>query len=194
MPRKPSYDKQELIVLAKELFWKKGWAGTSMKDLETMLNMRPGSFYAAFGSKDALYELALEQYAQEGLARLENMRKKLGAYETLKRFPSEVVSGKNLPIRACMLSKTLLELQDQENTLSNKANFHLCAMENKFAALFKEAQKNGTIRGDIKAEKLARRYQSDLMGLRITAERKDVDTKMLAKEISNDIVATLAVK
>lgn len=194
MPRKPSYDKDDLIVLAKELFWKKGWAGTSMKDLESTLNMRPGSFYAAFGSKDRLFELAIEQYAKEGLARLELMKQKYGAFEALKRFPGEIVSGKDIPVRACMLSKTLLELQGQDNVLSEKANYHLTAMEKKFAAFFKEAQMDGHIRNDLNVKKLARRYQSDLMGLRITAERKDVDAKVLAKEISHDIVATHAVK
>ena len=60
MPRKPNYDRNDLINRARDLFWKRGWAGTSLKDLEGELQMKPGSFYAAFGSKDALFELALE--------------------------------------------------------------------------------------------------------------------------------------
>ncbi|MEL7079866.1 MAG: TetR/AcrR family transcriptional regulator, partial [Pseudomonadota bacterium] len=34
MPRKPAYDKNALIDRARDLFWKQGWAGTSLKDLE----------------------------------------------------------------------------------------------------------------------------------------------------------------
>jgi len=187
MPRKPNYDKDVLVARAKELFWQKGWAGTSMKDLELALDLRPGSFYAAFGSKDALYELALEKYAGEGLARLEAMQTEIGAFETLKQFPAVVVTGKDLPVRACMLSKTLLELQAQENPLSEKAGEYLNAMENRFEALFSAAQKQGAIDKKHNAKKLARRYQSDLLGLRITAERNPSDAKKLAAEISDDI-------
>jgi len=187
MPRKPNYDKEELVARAKELFWKKGWAGTSMKDLELALDLRPGSFYAAFGSKDALYELALEKYASEGIARLEAMRAEIGPLETLKQFPMVVVKGKDLPVRACMLSKTLLELQAQENALSQKAGEYLNAMEKRFAELFSAAQEKGNIGKQHDAKKLARRYQSDLMGLRITAERNPSDGRKLATEISDDI-------
>ena len=67
MPHKPNYDRDELIVRARDLFWKRGWAGTSLKDLEAVLQMKPGSFYAAFGSKEALFALAMEKYATDGL-------------------------------------------------------------------------------------------------------------------------------
>ncbi|MEO1734071.1 MAG: helix-turn-helix domain-containing protein, partial [Pseudomonadota bacterium] len=61
MPRKPEYDRDDLIDRARNLFWKRGWAGTSLKDLEAELKLKPGSFYAAFGSKDALFELSLDR-------------------------------------------------------------------------------------------------------------------------------------
>ena len=70
MPRKPSYDREDLIERARDLFWQRGWAGTSLKDLEASLKMKPGSFYAAFGSKDALFELALDRYAADGSERM----------------------------------------------------------------------------------------------------------------------------
>ena len=187
MPRSASYDRDDLINRARELFWCKGWAGTSMKDLEHALNIRPGSFYAAFGSKDELYALALDQYAKDGLSRLENLYQRLGAFDTLKRYPLEVISGKEIPIRACMLSKTLMELQGKDNQLSKKANAHLMRMESKFGNLFLEAQDKGLISLEHASEKLARRYQSDLLGLRLSSERTNIDINALAEEISTDL-------
>jgi predicted secreted protein len=35
---------------------------------------------------------------------------------------------------------------------------------------------------------LARRYQSDLLGLRVSAEREGVDGKAIAAEIANDLI------
>ena len=44
------------------LFWRKGFAATSMNDLCDAMNVRSPSLYAAFGSKEALYLEAIEHY------------------------------------------------------------------------------------------------------------------------------------
>ena len=136
MPRKPNYDRSDLIERARDLFWRHGWAGTSLKDLEAALQMKPGSFYAAFGSKDALYKLALERYATDGLERLDHLVRTLGPLKSLQHFPQLVIGNDNAPAKACMLSKTLLELQTQKHPLAHDANLHLLKMERRFADLF----------------------------------------------------------
>lgn len=187
MPRTASFDRDVLIANAREIFWKKGWAGTSMKDLEKGLGLHPGSFYAAFGSKDALYELALDRYVEEGQARLDQLVQTHGALGALKAYLRSVVEDSTMPIRACMLSKTLLELSGQDNPLTAKARQHMATMEARFAALFAQAQREGGINTDVSPEKRARRFQSDLMGLRVSAERGDVDALELADEIAADL-------
>ncbi|MEO1798291.1 MAG: hypothetical protein AAFR53_14960, partial [Pseudomonadota bacterium] len=37
--------------------------------LEAALGLKPGSFYAAFGSKNALFALTLDRYAEAGVTR-----------------------------------------------------------------------------------------------------------------------------
>ena len=187
MPRTASFDRDVLIANAREIFWKKGWAGTSMKDLEKGLGLHPGSFYAAFGSKDALYELALDRYVEEGQARLDQLVQTHGALGALKAYLRSVVEDRAMPVRACMLSKTLLELSGQDNPLTAKARQHMTTMEARFAALFAQAQREGGINTDVSPEKRARRFQSDLMGLRVSAERGDVDALELADEIAADL-------
>ena len=106
LPRKPEYDRDELIDRARDLFWKQGWAGTSLKDLENVLKLKPGSFYAAFGSKDALFELALERYYLDGTERLDRLANEHGALKALQVFPVAVVENEAAASKACMLSKT----------------------------------------------------------------------------------------
>ncbi len=190
MPRKPGYDRNDLINRARDLFWRQGWAGTSLKDLEAELQMKPGSFYAAFGSKDALYGLALDQYASDGAARLHALAGEHGPVEALRRFPLEVLKNPSAPARACMLSRTLLELQAHEHPLADRASDHLRGMEEQFATLFTEAQSRGEIDPTLDPKKLARKYQSDLMGLRVTAERRDVDALALASEFAETVGRT----
>ena len=184
MPRKPEYDREELIDRARDLFWKQGWAGTSLKDLERVLKLKPGSFYAAFGSKDALFELALDRYLEDGEARLNALFEELGAFGALRAFPHRVISSATAPAKACMLAKSVLELSGHDHALAAVADRHLDAMERQFAALFAEAQAQGDISAVHDPKALARRYQSDLMGLRISAERAGVDGDALADEMA----------
>ncbi len=187
MPRKPAYDRDDLIDRARDLFWKQGWAGTSMKDLERELDLKPGSFYAAFGSKDALFELAMDRYVEDGSRRIKALVQELGPLGALQEFPFRVISSLEAPAKACMLAKSVLELSGREHALAEVANRHLETMEENFVRMFEGAQAKGQIDGSLDARTLARRYQSDLMGLRISAERSGVDASAIAKEISDDL-------
>lgn len=187
MPRKPTYDRNDLIDRARDLFWKQGWAGTSLKDLEVSLQMKPGSFYAAFGSKDALFGLALEKYATDGLTRLNALAEQHGPLQALQRFPAIVTENEDAPAKACMLSKTFLELHARNHPLAEKAHQHLLTMEKRFAALFAQAQAAGQIDSNKDAAQFARRYQSDLLGLRVSAERDPKSAKAIAAEIADNL-------
>lgn len=187
MPRKPEYDREDLINRARDLFWAQGWAGTSLKDLEAELKMKPGSFYAAFGSKDALYELTLERYVHDGLARLKELAAEHGPLGALQVFPRSVIENAHASARACMVAKTLLELQPRKHPLAEAADNHLKRMEAAFADLILLAKAEGLVAPHHDAEALARRYQSDLMGLRISAERDGVDAHAIAAEIADGL-------
>ncbi|EAQ04828.1 possible transcriptional regulator, TetR family protein [Pseudooceanicola batsensis HTCC2597] len=187
MPRKPSYDRNELIDRARDLFWRQGWAGTSLKDLEATLQMKPGSFYAAFGSKDALFGLALDRYAQDGGKRLDALAAELGALGALQRYPVLILEDSTAPACACMLAKTLIELHRRDHPLAARADKHLRRMEARFADLFRQAQAAGDIGPGNDPVSLARKYQSDLMGLRVSAERMGSDALEIARQISQGL-------
>ncbi|MEP2920926.1 TetR/AcrR family transcriptional regulator [Sulfitobacter sp.] len=187
MPRKPNYDRDDLIARARDLFWQRGWAGTSLKDLEAELNMKPGSFYAAFGSKDALFALALEKYSNDGVARITALSQDHGPLKALQMFPALMIENDEAPAKACMLSKTLLELQAHAHPLAEKANEYFQKMEALFADLFAQAQARGEITAASDPRQLACRYQSDLLGLRVTAERGGTAARDIATQIAQSI-------
>ncbi|WP_371154422.1 TetR/AcrR family transcriptional regulator [Jannaschia sp. 2305UL9-9] len=186
MPRAPAYDRDALIDRARDLFWTRGWAGTSMKDLEAALDMRPGSFYAAFGSKDALFALALDRYAADGAAALERLAEETTPLTALRRHLLSFAAPGG-PARACMLVKTLLEVGGREDALSERANALLDGMEARFRALFAAAQASGEVAPHHNPARLARRYQADITGLRASAERPGVDARALAEEMAADL-------
>jgi len=62
--RPREFDRDAALEAAMVLFWRKGFAATSMNDLCDAMGVRSPSLYAAFGSKEALYLEALGHYVQ----------------------------------------------------------------------------------------------------------------------------------
>ena len=64
MGRPREFDEDEALAKILDVFWAKGFEGTSMSDLETATGLRKGSLYAAFGDKRAMYLKALALYGR----------------------------------------------------------------------------------------------------------------------------------
>jgi AcrR family transcriptional regulator len=62
--RPREFDRDAALEAAMLLFWRKGFATTSMNDLCDAMGVRSPSLYAAFGSKEALYLEAVEHYVR----------------------------------------------------------------------------------------------------------------------------------
>ena len=60
------FDPVEALAIAQQLFHAKGYDAVSVADLTKALGINPPSFYAAFGSKAALYSRILDRYAVSG--------------------------------------------------------------------------------------------------------------------------------
>lgn len=172
MPRRPTHDRETILARARDLFWAKGYHGTSLKDLEAALDMRPGSIYAAFDSKETLYGLALSQYATDGQTGFAALRQTLGPLDALAahmRSFADLGTRKG-PAAACMLVKSVLELRDVP-ALRDKAEALLAETEAGFIAAFADALEAGEIAAQSDPEALGQRYQAEITGLRAYAQR-----------------------
>ncbi len=63
--RPRSFDREQALGQAMEVFWKKGFEGTSLCDLTEAMGINPPSLYAAFGDKESLFLEAVERYATQ---------------------------------------------------------------------------------------------------------------------------------
>jgi len=62
-PGRPrEFDRDDVLDAAVDVFWRQGFTGTSMRDLETTLGISQSSIYNSFGSKRELLEAALDRY------------------------------------------------------------------------------------------------------------------------------------
>lgn len=103
VPRPREFDLDAALDDAVRLFWTKGYAATSVRDLCDAMGLKPGSFYAAFESKEGCFLRALERYlATQGLAR-EPSR------EAVRAWFRAITDPERSP-RGCLLVVSLGEL------------------------------------------------------------------------------------
>ena len=182
------FDRQEVINKATNLYWKKGFHATSMRNLQDEVDMRPGSIYAAFGSKDTLFKETLKNYTEMGIEQLLKCRSEnQSPIEALKAFVKIQVidTPENAPNGMCMLTKTLTELTDDHQDLIEATKAHLQQIEWEFEKLIKEAQSLGEVDKNKEPQYLVSHIQIQIAGLRTYAKMNNDKSRL--NTIINDI-------
>lgn len=107
-PRK--YEHGRALDSALATFWARGFAGTSLDDLASAMDMNRPSIYAAFGNKEALYAAAVTHYLQTigrtFLAPLTRGRTLAADLDGFYAAVIEVVTGAHGPL-GCVVACTL---------------------------------------------------------------------------------------
>jgi AcrR family transcriptional regulator len=75
MARPRSFDPDEALNLARDVFWRKGFQGTSLDDITAATGLAKPSLYAAFGDKNALFLKVLDRYHERIVANAERVLK-----------------------------------------------------------------------------------------------------------------------
>lgn len=183
------FDRSVVIDKATQLFWAKGFYGTSMRDLLETVDLRAGSLYASFGDKEHLYKEALNCYGQAGaefLAQCESDHPL--ALDALKAFArASVLDSDKAPSRVCMLVKTMAELSGQQEELSSLARQWLQLMEERFALLFGKAKQQG-MQNPLPSVMLAKQFQVQIIGLKAYAQTNP-DADVLTELTENVLAA-----
>ncbi len=107
------YDHDEIIEKATTLFWQRGFHAAGMRDIQQALDMRPGSIYARFQSKEGLFKLVVEHYAQNSAERLKQVAEAASPLDALYRFFETALTGPDEQryMRQCLLVKSIAELE-----------------------------------------------------------------------------------
>lgn len=106
------YDHDDIIEKATTLFWQRGFHAAGMRDIQQALDMRPGSIYARFQSKEGLFKLVVEHYAQNSAERLKQVAEAESPLNALYNFFETALTGPDEQryMRQCLLVKSIAEL------------------------------------------------------------------------------------
>lgn len=149
--RPRAFDAQEALTQARDLFWTRGYANTSIQDLVDELSVQRGSLYAAFGDKHSLYLRAVDLYAREMRERLERALATGPVLPTLRRMLLEpaALTGAHPQQqghrRGCLLGNTAAQLQPDDESTTNLVAAAYDAVLDVLTDAFARAQASGEV-------------------------------------------------
>jgi TetR/AcrR family transcriptional repressor of nem operon len=187
MPKEKLFDEDTVLERAMELFWSKGYNGTSMDELTRATGLSRSSIYNSFGDKHALFMRSIRFYqAQQQRALLEAVEKDEGSplkkIRLAFRYMEEVILADKLR-KGCLVVNSTTELSNLDEEVSALVLDNLEGMEGLFLQWVEEGQKRGEIAGSFSARALARHLFNSYNGMRVIGQAKP-DRKSL-----DDIVA-----
>jgi TetR/AcrR family transcriptional regulator, transcriptional repressor for nem operon len=155
------------------LFWSRGYAATSLADLQASTGLSRSSLYLAFGSKHELFLRCLGHYTtQVGGALGSVAAEPLPARELLARlfvtvFKLTSAGGKN---RGCFLGNSALELGDRDPAVRERVFAGLAAVEQVFAQVLRQGVESGELRPGVKPALTAQILTANLHGMLVMAK------------------------
>ena len=149
MPRPRTFDESDVVAAARDEFWSRGYAATSIDDLTTATGLGKGSLYGAFGDKHGLYLRALDDYIGTSL---DSVRGQLrdpthSAYDRLTRHiraQAKAIAADKVR-RGCMMAKSAAELSATDDTVERAVENAYATWATELADCIKEAQRDGAI-------------------------------------------------
>jgi TetR/AcrR family transcriptional repressor of nem operon len=172
MPRVQLFDKEKALKNAMQLFWEKGFNGTSTRDLEKATGLGTSSIYNSFGGKETLFFEALQYY-------LEAEQLKLG--KSVKDSPSVIKALRALfecllqddntasgPVMGCFVVNSITELANQNPRLNQFAADARTKTIAVLKELIQKAQEQNEIPAANDPTQLALYLQTVITGLKVS--------------------------
>ena len=168
MARTREFDIDQAVDRAMGLFWRRGYADTSLPDLLKELSIGSGSFYAAFGSKEELYLRSLDRYVSLQHRDLEEALDEGAEIRPTVRnvLASLVEADLAEPARGCLVVNTVTQCGDQP-LAADRVTAAIRQVESFLAGALERAQARGELSWDKDPKELARFLTTFIQGIRV---------------------------
>ncbi|MBX2818726.1 MAG: TetR/AcrR family transcriptional regulator [Rhodothermaceae bacterium] len=171
MPRKKKFDRSVQLEQAMHLFWQKGFADTSLVDIERALKVKAPSIYATFGSKEKLFLESIGHYIQVVVeSRIQTYL--LEAPDPLTGIREFLISGmgdpdKSAPGLGCLLTNSAAEFGTSKSEVADKIKNGLDRIRDAFEAALLQVTSDQQ-----SASKMAATLLIDFQGLMLLSKIK----------------------
>ncbi|MEO5667466.1 MAG: TetR/AcrR family transcriptional regulator [Bdellovibrionota bacterium] len=189
MARPRQFDRDEILGKVTQLFWQKGFAQTSLADIEKATGLKKGSIYLCFGSKQKLFQMALAQYSSQGPFLVSDESRVMDA---LVAFYQKLLDEADLPShkrKGCFVFNSCLEFSARPSPLRAQALESARQAECFFQNLIMKAQDRGEISAVPNSQEAGSRIFASIFTIREMVKFK-ADKSFLAA-VANTALASV---
>jgi TetR/AcrR family transcriptional regulator, transcriptional repressor for nem operon len=186
MARVKEFDEKETLTKALEIFWSKGYNGTSMQDLIDGLGISRSSLYDTYGDKRALFLSVLEYYRktqseamismiEQSTDIVQSLREML--YQTLTSCPADKVKN------GCILVNTAVEMAPHDIEINEMIAGNQKDVEQIIYKAILKGQQKGQVTKQHNAKTLSKFILNTFTGLRVSV-KTNPDKKAIGEIIN----------
>ncbi|MFI7606358.1 TetR/AcrR family transcriptional regulator [Micromonospora sp. NPDC049366] len=188
--RPREFDIDEALERAMQVFWARGYDGTSLTDLTGAMGITKSSMYAAFGNKEQLFRKAVQRYAEGPASYVTRALREPTARAVAEAFLRGAVRTTTSPGRptGCLSVQGALALSEQGRPAHDVLVGWRIDAGDQLEARFRRAVEEGDLSRDADPGRLARYVMTTGFGIAVQAANglgpdtldEIVDTALLA--------------
>lgn len=173
MSRVKTFDPDAVLDAAMDVFWRKGFAETSVHDLVDELGLSRSSLYATFGDKDQLFQKAFARYCStEAGPRHELLTREGPVLDGLRELLLGLARAPELhpDRRGCLVVNAAMERIPADPATTAAVAAQLGRLEEALHAALRRGQAAGEIDAGRDARALARFLVTVVQGMRVVGK------------------------
>lgn len=173
MSRPKGFDQDAVLDRAVELFWARGYSGTSIADLENHLHVGRQSLYDTFGDKRALFLKALERYSRWHADQLvEILKAPDSGLDAVRAYFQTTVEFLTPPgqRKACLVANSILEIGQSDAEVSSRCLRNQAMVTDGFRYALNRAVDRGELAREFDVEAGATMLMAQVYGLALLAK------------------------
>lgn len=173
MGRPRGFNQDAAVEIALDAFWRDGFEACSVKALSERLGITRSSFYNAFESREALFDLALQAYRERSPDRtLQREPPDAPARQVLTRGFREIcraLADETTP-SGCLVANTIAELGGTAHPVAAALRELMLGRVKWVERLLERGVARGELPGDMEAAGVALAVVNTMLGLNIMAK------------------------
>ncbi|MGC4044028.1 MAG: TetR/AcrR family transcriptional regulator [Armatimonas sp.] len=172
MGRTKEFVVEEALERARDIFWSRGFEGTSLSDLTEGMGIQRASLYGTFGSKAELFQQAFAQYQELGYQNLEKLLSEgANPLDSLRHvLESAIPESPTTERRGCFCVNVAVELAPHDPDVARQLENHLARTGSLLAKTIAAGQAQGQLSLEIAPTEAASYILTCLNGLHIAAK------------------------
>ncbi|MGP4020596.1 TetR/AcrR family transcriptional regulator [Saccharopolyspora sp. 5N708] len=171
MGRPREFDLDEALAAALRVFWAKGFEGTTIADLTEATQLKRGSIYAAFGSKEGLFRRALDRYVETVFSYADDALAQPAVRAVVERFLRGAVqacTGETTPA-GCLLVQGALVAGDEAREIRDELANRRAIGNARLRERFERAAAEGDLPAHVDPEAAAHYVSALAQGIAVEA-------------------------